>query len=256
MNNIDPESVVRKLITSFPGKLIEPYHFYSEAPGNKSKLRVLLSDNVKGNFSYPGVQGERNFLVRGYKSLASQSSISFTGEGNIVFFGPHSRVRNADIRVTGNNCIFYFGGFSSVESMIVMLSGDFGKIEIGDHCMLSARIILDRSDHHSIYDSATGLKINEDKDVIIYDHVWIGRDVKISKGSVIGENTIIGQASLVTGELKGDCVYGGVPASCIREGVTWSKMNSKSIEEMEKSTRHQDYLRSVRMIMDRLGESD
>lgn len=256
MTNPTSEEILKKIQNTFPKKLIEPLKFYSEVLSGNKNIKNLCSDDVKGSFTYAGDQGERNSVVRGYKSLVSQSSITFTGKDNIVFFGPHSSSRNADIRVIGNNCIFYFGAFSSVESMVVLLSGDAGIIQVGDHCMLSARIIIDRSDHHSIYDSATGLKINEDKDVIISDHVWIGRDVKVSKGSTIGENAIIGQASLVAGNLKSDCAYGGIPARCIREGVTWSRMNSKSIEEMEKSTRHQDYLKSVRMIRHRLGESD
>lgn len=252
MQVIGLASILQKLNLGTPEKLIESSRFYKEKPAqNPNNIRTFCSDDVKGELVHPADQGLANVVVRGHKSLVSKATISFTGKNNIVFLGPHSRFCNADIRVTGSNCVLYFGAFSTVESIIVILSGDAGKIEIGDHCMLSARIIIDRSDHHSVYDSATGAKINEDKDVAIADHVWIGRDVRVSKGSTVGKDAVVGQASLVTGDLKGGCAYGGVPARCIKEGVTWSRMNSKSIAEMESTERHKNHLKSVQMIRDR-----
>lgn len=252
MQVIGIDSILQKLILGTPGKLIESSAFYKERLGqNPNHVRIFCSDETKGEIAIPGDQGHGNVIVRGHKSLVSKTTISLTGKNNIVFLGPHSRFCNADIRVTGSNCVLYFGAFSTVESIIVILSGESGKIEIGDQCMLSARIIVDRSDHHSVYDSVTGKKINEDKDVTISDHVWIGRDVRISKGSTVGKDAIVGQASLVTGNLKGGCAYGGAPARCIKEGVTWSRMNANSIKEMESSERHKNHLKSVQVIKSR-----
>lgn len=239
-------NILKRLKTAVSGKIIENAGFYSMAPSaNAASPVAFMSDNVKGEILHPIASGKNNTVVRGHKSESNKSRISFTGNNNIVFLGPHSRINNADIRITCSDSILYFGAFTTVESITVILSGDGGKIEIGDFCMLSARIIIDRSDHHSIYDTKTGQKINTDQDVTISDHVWISRDVRISKGSFVGEDSIIGQASLVTGNVKSGCAYGGVPARCLREDVTWSRMKAESLDEMENSERHKRFLKSV-----------
>ena len=238
--------LLQRLKLAVPGKIIENSGFYSRVSGTNTAASVVFSsDHVTGEILHPIASGKGNTVIRGHKSESNKSKISFTGNNNIVFLGPHSRLNNADIRITCSDSILYFGAFSTVESMTVILSGDGGKIEIGDFCMLSARIIIDRSDHHSIYDTKTGQKINSDQDVVISDHVWISRDVRISKGSFVGKDSIIGQASLVTGSVKSGCAYGGVPARCLREDVTWSRMKAGSLDEMENSDRHKRFIKSV-----------
>jgi len=248
---MDIELYLQALASRTPGKLIESSKFYKKNNDNHSNITTFCSDSINGELRCTKNTGQDNVIIRGHKSLVNNSTIWFTGNNNIVYLGPHSELTNADIRVTGNNCVFYFGAFSTVGSIIMILSGVDGKIEIGDHCMLSSRIIVDRTDHHPIYDLSTRLKINHDQDVIIGDHVWIGRDVRISKGSRIGDDAIVGQASLVTGYLKGNSVYGGIPARCIKEGVTWSRMNFNSIDEMESSNYNQNYQKLIQMLRDR-----
>lgn len=232
--------------------MIEPASLYAYA---------ALTDGASG-FASEGVEGDiqvsskgaGNSVVRGYKSVSQRSKISFSGNGSTVFLGPNSRVMNADIRVTGDNCLFYFGAFSTVESMIVMLTGPDGRIEIGDYCMLSARIIIDRSDHHSIYDLSTGERINKDKDVTVDDHVWIGRDTRIGKGVQIGRDSVIAQGSVVSGTVHKNSIYGGTPAKCIRQGVTWSRMKVESLSEMESSKRHAEFLARVAALEARIAQ--
>lgn len=243
---------LERLIANSKRDLVETQHYFQEIKSqNSNVLSCFRSSNVKGDIAHPSLSGKGNVLIRGCNSESINSKISINGNNNIIFIGPHSRLSNADIRISCSNSIFYFGGFTTVESMTTILTGDEGKIEIGDFCMLSARIIIDRSDHHSIYDSATGQKINLDQDVIISDHVWIGRDVRISKGALIGKDSIIGQSSLVTGQTLPGCAYGGVPAKLIREGVTWSRMKCNSLEEMLESDRHKKFLKAVEDVKQR-----
>ncbi|WP_338746421.1 acyltransferase [Pseudomonas putida] len=243
---------LERLIASSKSDLLETTEFFQEYKSTNSKvLSCFSSTNVKGDITHPSLSGRNNILLRGCNSESTNSKITINGENNIIFIGPHSRLSNSDIRINCSNSIFYFGGFTTVESMTTILSGDGGKIEIGDYCMLSARIIIDRSDHHSIYDLESQKKINLDQDVIIEDHAWIGRDVRISKGAMIGKDAIIGQASLVTGKIQSSCAYGGVPAKLIREGVTWSRMKCNSLEEMIESDRHKKFLKMVENVKQR-----
>ena len=52
--------------------------------------------------------------------------------------------------------------------------------------------------------------------VNIAKNVWIGRSI-ILKGSEIGENSIIGAGSVVSGKVPANVVYAGNPAKEIRK---------------------------------------
>ena len=152
MQNDAIEKLLQRIKQAVPGKIIESSGFYSRVFNtNTTSPVVFSSDHVKGEILHPIVSGNGNTVIRGHRNESNKSKISFTGNNNIVFLGPHSKLNNADIRIMCSDSILYFGAFSTVESMTVILSRDKGKIEIGDFCMLSARIIIDRSDHHSIY---------------------------------------------------------------------------------------------------------
>lgn len=55
-----------------------------------------------------------------------------------------------------------------------------------------------------------------DQDVVIDDDVWIGCNVTILKGVHIHSGAIIAAGSVVTRDVDGNCIYGGVPAKKIK----------------------------------------
>lgn len=48
--------------------------------------------------------------------------------------------------------------------------------------------------------------------IIVKDEVWIGANVTILPGIVVGEGAVIGAGSIVTKNLESYCVYSGIPA--------------------------------------------
>lgn len=96
-----------------------------------------------------------------------------------------------------------------------------GKISIGERCLVAAGCWVTVSDMHSIIDVASGKRINPARDVRIRDHVWLGRDVAVLKGSDIGSDTMIGTKAAVTGVIPSGVVAVGNPARVVREGITW-----------------------------------
>lgn len=46
--------------------------------------------------------------------------------------------------------------------------------------------------------------------MIIKDNVWIGSDVVINPGVIIGENSVIGAGSLVTKSIPANCIAVGI----------------------------------------------
>lgn len=236
-------------------KFIEPvnaYGFERKVGGCSIFSSSLIKDDNSINILCRN--GGGNFLYRGFENEIVNSKITISGNGNYIFFGPYSRVKGADIRLVGNNCLFYFGGFSTVESMTVMIYGDDSKVIIGDQNMFSARIMFDSSDHHSIYDINSGLRINNDESIFIDDRVWLGRDVRINKGAKIASDTVVGQGSIVSGALDPNSIYAGIPAKQIKKGVKWSRMKCESIAEMEGTDRHIAFLNKVESLRKRIDD--
>lgn len=93
---------------------------------------------------------------------------------------------------------------------------------IGKDCMFSYGINIWTGDGHPIYDLTTGERINEDQDVIIGNHVWMGRNVSVHKGGVIPDGCVIGANSFVTKKFyESNCMIAGTPARTIKKNIRW-----------------------------------
>ena len=86
--------------------------------------------------------------------------------------------------------------------------------------MFSFGIFVRTADPHLIYDSTTKGRINPSASVFIGDHVWVGQDVLILKGTRIGSGSIVGGATCIAGKMiPSNVTIGGNPARIIRENV-------------------------------------
>lgn len=103
------------------------------------------------------------------------------------------------------------------------------NLKIGSHCMFGPNVRLwdtrnhpmdpyerhkqcEFIAHHGFIDSyeAGGGDIN------IGNDVWIGMDSIIMGGVTIGNGSVIAAGSIVTKDVEGNCLYGGVPAKIIK----------------------------------------
>ncbi len=88
--------------------------------------------------------------------------------------------------------------------------------------MFSYGIYIWTCDSHEIYDKNTDMRINQDKDVVIADNVWVGRNVSVHKGSVIPQGCVVGANSFVNKEFQEqNCILAGTPAKIVKRGVYW-----------------------------------
>lgn len=77
------------------------------------------------------------------------------------------------------------------------------------------------SDTHNIY-GENGDIINEPREIIFGDKIWIGCRATILKGSVIPNNCVIGACSLVSGKhFKQNSIIAGNPAKSIKTISKW-----------------------------------
>ena len=94
------------------------------------------------------------------------------------------------------------------------------KIEIGNNCLIGANVKIIDNDFHPIdpSDRARGENFKTShKPVIIGDNVFIGMNSIILKGTVIGNNCVVGAGSIVHGVFGDNCVIAGNPATVIKE---------------------------------------
>ncbi len=94
-----------------------------------------------------------------------------------------------------------------------------GRIEVGDGTMVAANVVIIDSDFHGHWPPEDRWNPSESdgfEPVVIGRDVWIGVGSIILKGSSIGDNSIIGAGSVVTGEIPSNVVAAGVPARVVR----------------------------------------
>lgn len=183
------------------------------------------------------------------------SSIQFTGKGNILFCEPGVTLRNSTLVFGGSNALIYmgtadhpymlnavlyhhsvlaFGRKSFFNGIVNIALGERQHVVVGDGCMFSFGIWLRTSDVHLIYDCNSKQRVNPSRSIFIGDHVWVGQDAMILKGSHLGSGSIIGAKSVVTGKkIPSNSSWAGNPARQIKQGIFWegSSVNRWSAED-------------------------
>lgn len=153
------------------------------------------------------------------------NSILFTVVGNNCTCNVENNVTSNELLkfyLVGNNCSIRIGEFTHFESHTdIQAIEDNMSIEIGRNCLFASAHIA-TSDYHKVFDISGGERINYPKPITIEDHVWIGKDVTILKGSYIGSGSVVGINAVVTKEFrKKNVVLAGVPAKVVRENIRW-----------------------------------
>ncbi|WP_226995337.1 DapH/DapD/GlmU-related protein [Candidatus Symbiothrix dinenymphae] len=106
-------------------------------------------------------------------------------------------------------------GFSGVKI------GCFQNITIGDNCLFGANVLITDSDWHPI-DPAKRQDLGDDyaatnkKPVKIGNNVFIGVNTIILKGTTIGDNSVIGAGSVVSGNIPANVIAAGNPCKVIK----------------------------------------
>jgi maltose O-acetyltransferase len=92
-----------------------------------------------------------------------------------------------------------------------------GRIEIGSDCLFGPNVAIFDHDHR--FDDASRLIWMQDhrvEPIAIGSNVWVGANVVITAGARIGDRSVVGANSVVTGELEGGAIYAGAPARLVR----------------------------------------
>lgn len=138
---------------------------------------------------------------------------------------PMPRVINRGGEIHTENCQFYAGVRLEVGpgARLDIGNGTYlnrntlvvahKQVKIGRDCRISWDVIIMDTDQHAIEGHE-----QEDRPVLIGDHVWIGCRSIILKGVRIGDHAVIAAGAVVTNNVEPYAVVAGVPACVIRTG--------------------------------------
>ena len=205
-------------------------------------LMIFLS-SIYRLVSLNSVIGRRNILISWSGVFARRCKIINHGKNNTVNIGKGCRLKNCKIQIFGDNntvnidrdCVgndmdlwvsdgshVSIGHNTHFSGKIHIACIEGRTVNIGKRCLFSNEITFRTGDSHSIINNL-GERINQSEDIRIGNHVWVGQKVIVLKGAEIGNDSIIGTASLVTGKkFEDNVIIAGSPAKVIKQGVSWN----------------------------------
>jgi acetyltransferase-like isoleucine patch superfamily enzyme len=211
---------------------------------NNTSLMSIMSF-IFSFFSIFNVKGWKHNTIVLKATFLKKTKIRIIGKNNTILIHPENRLYNCLLHISGDNCKIEIGEHCILSHTELWIEDDGGKIQIGyrstiegghiaategesisigEDCMFSHRIEIRNGDSHAIYDEQSKLRINPAESVLIGNHVWLGADAKILKGSIVGDNSIIATGAIVAGKLaENNTIYAGIPAKKIKEGVNWER---------------------------------
>lgn len=213
-------------------KKIKRIYFICRSNNSNFIIVLLLMLFYKLVFNKNILPHERT-IIKGVRNIKSNTFLQI-GLGNAQFVHPYD-VTYLNIKGSlffkGNHTIGRGCRFDIAEQgMIIIGSGGYinsnssfiitHKLIIGNNCVISWNCLFLDNDFHHIHYVNKNEKTNE---INIGNHVWIGCDVKIFKGTVIPNNCVIAAGSIVRGVFtEPDTLISGNPAKVIRRNISWN----------------------------------
>jgi acetyltransferase-like isoleucine patch superfamily enzyme len=198
--------VIKMLRYPFLSGIYLPFKIYH---GAQIRIRKQASVKLAGRVVI-GNPDPAKACVSVLKTNVYVGASSFLSIGHSVSIGPGVNiiVKDKAKLSIGNNT--YFTSDLHIESVHC--------IEIGNDCAISWGVTMIDDDHHQVIPEKAG---STAKKIKVGDHVWIGCNVTILKGSEIGDNSIVAAGSVVKGSFPANSMIAGNPAKVVKQPVNW-----------------------------------
>ncbi|MBP0441370.1 acyltransferase [Tianweitania sediminis] len=217
---------------------IEPLSEYREVRDGDIEGLKIENPSAKvfiaagASFKRTRVSGSKPGCVYiGTDALLIDTNIALLAETNTVCFGFNCRTEGLLIHMYGKAGFVILGSGTTVQQGSNFLVQEGSYILTGSDCMVSTAVYIRTSDSHTIIDKATRKRINPPRPVILHPRVWLSRAVLVNKGTEIGEETVVGQGAVTSGQLLPSRIYAGSPAVAVKEGVTWDRRAISELDE-------------------------
>lgn len=149
----------------------------------------------------------------GVDSYSAHTIIDIRCGGRLIFEGDAHIGQGAILVVNRNGTLILGQRFAISGTTSIICSK---SIIIGDEVQLSWDSLIMDGDAHKIFDT-NGNWINPPCDIKIGSKVWIAANTTITKGSIIGDNTIVASNSLVNKQfISSGNILAGCPAKIVK----------------------------------------
>ena len=196
---------------------------------------IVYDRSAKGLNLALGFSGQGyNTVILGFGANL-RGSMNFEGGENLAVVGRtypgRESIITATLRYHRSALVLGVGG--SAGSTQIWIEGPERSVQIGDDYMFSWGIWLRTADSHAIVDLASRKVVNPSRSVVLESHVWLGQDVLVMPGTVIGAGSVVGARSVVSRSLPAACVAVGSPAKPVRRQASWTRAHAPSSAEID-----------------------
>jgi acetyltransferase-like isoleucine patch superfamily enzyme len=181
---------------------------------------VVFGRGARIESSSIAVRGSGNRIVVGSSSL-SGSAVTVSGDANTVDIGDDCTLLGLSVVCEDDGNCISIGASTQVHGTTELAAMEGTRIGIGTGCLFSGGIHFRTGDSHALTD-LEGRRINPSRDIAVGDHVWVGMNVVVLKGTAVADSSVLGACSVLSGRFdKPNCIIAGNPARLVREGIDW-----------------------------------
>ncbi len=214
----------KSMVLRYEGLLSRVYRFFGMNHFRVAKGNSIEIGNAFMKHCRVKISGNSNRMVieSGLTRLSS-SSISIQGSNCTIIIGAGCNLKNVHLVIENNNGQIILKKHVTISGQTEIAVIEGTAVTIGRDCLFSANICIRTGDSHSIIDQETLKRINPSQDITIGNHVWIGNDVKILKGVIIGDHSIVGTGAILSGgNYPSHSIIGGIGhGKVLKTGIDW-----------------------------------
>jgi acetyltransferase-like isoleucine patch superfamily enzyme len=196
-----------------------------------SSLFFVVINYIRYKIAGKNILANNKVIIKGLKNIYTngllQIGMNYAGfihkndmtciniNGQLIFNDKFSIGKGCRFDIRKGAIAKFGSGYVNSNTNFIILHG----ITVGDECVIAWGCeFLDEDFHHITY---TGKKERSPL-IEIGNHVWVGSNVTVLKGSIIPDGCVIASGSVVCSVFeKPNCLIGGNPAEVIRENVKW-----------------------------------
>lgn len=192
---------------------------YSDAHGNIIECETPVPGDIDITF-----KGKNNRVVVADKARIAKLIVSFDCDDGTLIIGSNTKVGGLSMNIrVGQDGTVKIGDNVSTTSTCVVSAVEGATVTFGNDVMIASNNQFRADDGHAIFSVETGKRLNPAKNITIGDHVWFAFGAIALGGTSVGNGSVIGLGSIVTGRIPNNVVAVGSPAKVVRRHIAWER---------------------------------